>query len=68
LNRQCSRIEAGHLFLPEQAEWLDDFEAELLSFPSGKFDDQVDAFSQALDRIFFRKGRTGRAFLSAYRF
>lgn len=32
--------------------WLNDFEAELLAFPSGKYDDQVDALNYALDRIF----------------
>lgn len=41
--------EAGRVVLPEQAEWLADFEQELFMFPHGKHDDQVDAFSQYLD-------------------
>ncbi len=40
--------EAGRLFLPEKAQWLPDFERELLQFPSVKHDDQVDALSQAI--------------------
>lgn len=42
-------IEAGRVFLPKEALWLMEFEAELLSFPGGKNDDQVDAFTQYLD-------------------
>lgn len=46
-----SIVEAGQLFLPTQAPWLDDFENELLAFPSARFDDQVDALSQLLERV-----------------
>jgi len=42
------RIEAGDLILAENAPWLADFERELLSFPSGRHDDQVDALAQLL--------------------
>ena len=35
----------GRLFLPRSAPWLNDFLAELGSFPAGKHDDQVDAIS-----------------------
>lgn len=41
-------IEAGHVLLPESAPWLADFIAEILAFPAGKHDDQVDSLSQAL--------------------
>ncbi len=41
-------IEAGRLHLPQEAEWLGDFEAELLHFPEGRHDDQVDALTQLL--------------------
>jgi hypothetical protein len=37
--------------LPQEASWLSDFRSELLSFPNGKHDDQVDAFSQLLGWI-----------------
>jgi predicted phage terminase large subunit-like protein len=31
------------LYLPSRSPWLADFRAELLTFPAGKHDDQVDA-------------------------
>jgi hypothetical protein len=31
------------LYVPTNAAWYPDFEAELLGFPAGKHDDQVDA-------------------------
>ena len=49
---QTAPIEAGAVYLPRQAQWLDEFKAEILAFPRGKHDDQVDAFSQALQRAF----------------
>lgn len=42
-------IEAGKVFLPERARWLADFEREIMDFPNGNHDDQVDALSQYLD-------------------
>jgi predicted phage terminase large subunit-like protein len=48
LSAVTSMIEAGQLLLPPDAPWLSDFRNELLSFPSGRFDDQVDALSQLL--------------------
>jgi predicted phage terminase large subunit-like protein len=45
---QSIKIENGQVFLPTQAAWLDDFEAELFAFPDAPHDDQVDALSQAL--------------------
>ena len=39
-------VEAGLILLPTEAPWLDAFRAELKAFPSGRHDDQVDAFSQ----------------------
>ena len=41
-------IEAGRVFLPEQASWLPDYEAEMTSFPNSAHDDQVDMTSQFL--------------------
>jgi phage terminase large subunit-like protein len=32
--------------------WLEEFRRELCAFPGGRYDDQVDAFSQALARAF----------------
>ena len=52
MNNQTGRIEAGSVWLPRHAPWLDDFRRELCAFPGGRFDDQVDAFSQGLQRAF----------------
>ena len=41
-------IEAGYVHLPEEAEWLVDFRHEVINFPNGKHDDQVDSLSQFL--------------------
>ena len=46
---QSAKIEAGHVHLPSVAEWLDDFLLEVLAFPKGRHDDQVDSVSQFLN-------------------
>ena len=48
LEGQSAVIEAGHVLLPDQAPWLGDFRSEILSFPYGRYDDQVDSMSQFL--------------------
>lgn len=40
-----ARMATGMVYFPRSAPWLGDFEAELLSFPAGKHDDQVDALA-----------------------
>jgi predicted phage terminase large subunit-like protein len=45
---QSAKIEAGQVHLPTNAPWLGDFLTELLSFPNGRHDDQVDSVSQFL--------------------
>ena len=45
---QTDRFEGGSVLLPERAEWLDGFIGELLSFPGGRHDDQVDALVQGM--------------------
>jgi predicted phage terminase large subunit-like protein len=57
MNAQTARIEAGSVLLPRQAGWLDEFRAEILPFPAGRYSDQVDAFSQALHRAFTARRR-----------
>lgn len=39
-----ARTSMGKVYLPSKASWLATFEGELLTFPAGKHDDQVDAF------------------------
>jgi predicted phage terminase large subunit-like protein len=45
--------EAGNVILPapELAPWVGDLIEELVAFPRGAHDDQVDGFSQALNRL-----------------
>jgi len=46
-------IEAGQVWLPapELAPWVGAFVAECAAFPTGSHDDQVDAMSQAINRL-----------------
>jgi hypothetical protein len=46
---QTAFIESGHVWIPREAPWLQEFLHELVMFPNGRFDDQVDSMSQALD-------------------
>jgi predicted phage terminase large subunit-like protein len=39
------RMAAGTVYLPRNAPWVSEFLSELLSFPAGKHDDQVDTLS-----------------------
>jgi predicted phage terminase large subunit-like protein len=39
------RMAAGKVYLPRNAPWVGEFLSELLSFPAGKNDDQVDTLS-----------------------
>jgi len=48
MNAQTGMFEQGRVFLPQQAPWLEDYRKELISFPQGKHDDQVDSTAQAL--------------------
>ena len=56
LSGASARVEAGEVLLPREALWLATFERELLGFPHGRHDDQVDAFSQLLE---WARERTG---------
>ena len=49
-------IEAGNVFLPQDAHWLQDYIDELATFPSGTHDDQVDSTTQFLNYIRRRGG------------
>ncbi|MET0048181.1 MAG: phage terminase large subunit [Sedimenticola sp.] len=55
LSNQSVKIEAGQVFLPNQAEWLETFQTELMAFPQGAHDDQVDSLSQFLNWIDIHK-------------
>ena len=42
-----AQAEAGNIFIPKSARWVNDFIEELSSFPSGKTDDMTDCLTQA---------------------
>ncbi|WP_171054510.1 phage terminase large subunit [Roseovarius arcticus] len=48
LSIQSPKIEAGLVRLPQSAPWKEAFLNEVVAFPNGKYDDQVDSMSQAL--------------------
>jgi phage terminase large subunit-like protein len=56
MSAQSAKIEARQLLMPTKAPWLENFKAELLAFPAGRHDDQVDALSQFLGWIEQRLG------------
>jgi predicted phage terminase large subunit-like protein len=56
---QTPRIEAGRVFLPQEATWLPDYLHELAMFPKGRHDDQVDSTAQALAYISQPTGAEG---------
>src|SRR6266571_2717587 len=51
LHSVTSTIENGFVYLPREATWLGEYLHELTTFPFGKYDDQTDSTSQALDWI-----------------
>lgn len=42
-------IEAGRVFIPEEADWLEPWMDEVVAFPNAKHDDQVDSLVILLD-------------------
>lgn len=50
-NAAARPLEAGNVWLPEDAPWVGDFIEECAVFPRGQYDDQVDSFTQAALRM-----------------
>jgi predicted phage terminase large subunit-like protein len=70
MHAQTARIESGAVLLPRRAPWLADFRKEIMMFPDGRYDDQVDALAHGLDHAFNRRvpvGRTGRYRVMIYK-
>jgi len=61
LEVQSVKFEPGRVHLPSlsSAPWITNYVAELLAFPQGKHDDQVDATSQALNYLAAFIARSG---------
>jgi hypothetical protein len=49
LHAQTAMIENGFVHLPQTASWLAEYLHEMIVFPNGKHDDQVDSTAQFLD-------------------
>jgi len=50
-----AKMEAGKVYFPRQKVWYADLERELLQFPAGEHDDQVDALAYAVLQVASRK-------------
>jgi predicted phage terminase large subunit-like protein len=48
MHAHTATLEAGKVFFKAGVPWLDDFRSEVLAFPYGRHDDQVDALSQLM--------------------
>ena len=55
---QSAKIECRQVLLLRRADWLDELRAELMQFPYGRYDDQVDSLSQFLHWV-SQKSRFG---------
>ncbi|MEB4590012.1 phage terminase large subunit [Candidatus Thiothrix sp. Deng01] len=55
-------MESGLVRLPESAEWVAEYLAELTTFPMAAHDDQVDSTSQALN---WMRENSGRVYVAA---
>jgi len=53
VNAISPAIETGHVFLPKDAPWLEEYLKEWSEFPNGKHDDEVDATSQAISNMWY---------------
>ena len=58
-NAVTPTIEAGKVFLPENASWQADYMDVMATFPNGAHDDDVDSTTQALKYLRFGGGATG---------
>ncbi len=52
LAKATVELQKGNFLLPASAPWLEAFRKELMSFPDGTHDDQVDALSQFVEFAF----------------
>ena len=46
---QSAKIESGLVLLPKDTNWISVFKNEVMAFPNGRHDDQVDSVAQFLD-------------------
>jgi predicted phage terminase large subunit-like protein len=51
-------IESGNVWVPKDKRFTADFIDECSTFPNAAHDDQVDAMSQALNRLIYQRGNS----------
>ncbi len=56
-----------YVLLPKRAPWLQNFQTEILQFPHGRHDDQVDSLSQYTPMTVGIYGKWGRGKTSVMR-
>ena len=56
----AARLASGTVYFPAAAPWLPEFEDELVTFPNGAHDDQVDCLAYAALEVARGRGRTNR--------
>ena len=59
VNAIAPAVESGHVYIPNNAAWAEDFVDEFTAFPNAPHDDQCDAASQALTFLLYRNGGFG---------
>lgn len=52
----ASAIESGHVYVPEDAPWLEDYLDQWVGFPAVAHDDMVDSSTQALSHMLYVSG------------
>ena len=57
-NDVAAYIEAGNVYLPFNAEFLQEFNAEFSSFPLGEHDDQIDPLMDAIYQMLIQSKKT----------
>ena len=65
--RSRPRLKQDTSICPREADWLDTFLLELLAFPNGRHDDQVDSVSQFLKWAALRQFRDSNMLIGAAR-
>ena len=65
LHSQTTTIANGFVHIPEAAQWPAGYLTELMLFPNGRYDDQVDSTARAL--VCAKPRPTGRGMLDFYR-
>lgn len=56
VNAVAPAIESGHVFLPEDSVWVEEFVDQFAAFPAGLHDDMVDACTQCIGFMLYSTG------------